>query len=176
MCIRDRLWTALITFILVPFTGLVTADGLIAAGFGNPVTMQVCFILMLFSALSATEIPIKITNRLLGLQICQGKPWVFFGVLLLACWFVSLLAGGIVALIIIYEILISLCKNYGLERYGKTSTFLFMGVLLAACLGQMCIPVKGMPLILIAMYKAMDATAVFPTLTYMILDVYKRQN
>ena len=82
----DMLWTSLMVFVLVPFTGLITADGLITAGFGNVVVMQVCFILMLFSVVSNTEIPSKITNKLLGMKICTGKPWVFVGVLLFATW------------------------------------------------------------------------------------------
>lgn len=164
----DMLWTALAAFILVPFTGLQTADGLIVAGFGNVIVMQVCFILMLFSVLSTTDIPRKITNYLLSMKICRGRPWVFFSVLMLATWIVSFLAGGVVGLLILFEIVITLCKEYGIERYTKTSTFLFMGILLADCLGQMCLPVKGMPLILIAMYQAMDPTAVFPTVTYMV--------
>ena len=166
----DMLWTALAVFILVPFTGLQTADGLITAGFGNVIVMQVCFILMLFSVLSTTEIPRKITNYLLSLKICLGKPWVFFAVLMLATWIVSFLAGGVVGLLILFEIVITLCKDYGIERYTKTSTFLFMGILLADCLGQMCLPVKGMPLILMAMYKAMDPSIVFPTVTYMLFS------
>lgn len=167
----DMLWTALLVFVLVPFTGLITANGLITAGFGNVVVMQVCFILMLFSVMTSTKIPGKITNRLLGLSICQGRPWVFFGVLIFATWLVSMIAGGIVTLIIVFPILISVCQDYQIERYGKSSTFLFMGVLLADCIGQMCIPVRGMPLILMAMYQAMDPTAVFPTGIYMIFAV-----
>lgn len=166
----NMLWTALAVFILVPFTGLITADGLISTGFGNPIVMQVCFILMLFATLSTTSIPLKLTNSLLGLKICQGRPWVFFCVLLFATWVVSFIAGGVVGLLMLYEILISLCKNYGIERYSKSATFLFMGVLLADCLGQMCMPVKGMPLILMAMYKAVDPTAVFPYGAYMIFS------
>lgn len=38
----DMLQTALLVLVLVPFTGLITADGLISAGFGNVITMQVC--------------------------------------------------------------------------------------------------------------------------------------
>ena len=167
----DMLWTALMVFVLVPFTGLITADGLITAGFGNVIVMQVCFILMLFSVMNDTAIPGKITNRLLSLSICQGHPWIFFGVLMLAAWLVSFLAGGVVGLLIIFPILISVCQDYGIERYGKSSTFLFMGVLLADCVGQMCMPVKGMPLILMAMYKAVDQTAVFPIGRYMVFSV-----
>ena len=100
----DMLWTALLVFVLVPFTGLITANGLITAGFGNVVVMQVCFILMLFSVMTSTKIPGKITNRLLGLSICQGRPWVFFGVLIFATWLVSMIAGGIVTLIIVFPI------------------------------------------------------------------------
>lgn len=167
----DMLWTSLMVFVLVPFTGLITADGLITAGFGNVVVMQVCFILMLFSVVSNTEIPSKITNKLLGMKICTGKPWVFVGVLLFATWVVSWIAGGVIGLLVLFPIVISLCEDYNIERYGKSSTTLFMGVLLADCLGQMCMPVKGMPLILMAMYKAIDPNAVFPIATYMVFSI-----
>lgn len=167
----DMLWTALMVFVLVPFTGLITANGLIIAGFGNAVVMQVCFILMLFSVMTSTKIPSKITNRLLVLSICQGRPWVFFGVLVFAAWLVSMIAGGIVTLVILFPILISVCQDYQIERYSKSSTFLFMGVLLADCIGQMCIPVRGMPLILMAMYQAIDPAAIFPTGIYMVFAI-----
>ncbi len=167
----DMLQTALLVLVLVPFTGLITADGLISAGFGNVITMQVCFVLMLFSVMTQTEIPLKITNRLLGMKICLGRPWVFFGVLMFATWLVSLIAGGIIPLFIVFPIVISLCEEYGLERYGKTSTTLFIGVLLADCIGQMCIPVRGMPLILMTMYKTVDSAAVFPIATYMVFAI-----
>ena len=39
--------TSILAFILIPFTGLVTANGLLIAGFGNIVTLQVLFVLML---------------------------------------------------------------------------------------------------------------------------------
>ena len=71
------LWTALVAFILVPFTGLTTSNELVASGFGNTVVVQVILILMMFAALEKTAIPSKITNILLGLKVCQGRPWFF---------------------------------------------------------------------------------------------------
>ena len=46
-----------------------------------------------------------------------------------------------------------------------------MGLLLAICVGQIVIPVKGMPLILLSLYQAMDPTAVFPTMPYLIFAI-----
>lgn len=160
--------TSLLAFILTPFTGITTANGFLMSGFGNIVTLQVLFVIMLFAVMNTTEIPLKITNSLLGSKICQGKPWIFFGILMFATWLVSFIAGGVIPLFIVFPIVISLCEEYNIERYSKTSTMLFMGVLLADCIGQMCMPIKGMPIILMSLYQTVDPTAVFPLGIYMI--------
>ena len=55
-------WTTLVVLIFVPLTGIITADALISAGFGNPITLRIGFVIMLFSVMTETQITVKISN------------------------------------------------------------------------------------------------------------------
>ena len=164
----DMLWTSLMMFFLVPFTGLLTMDEYIIAGFGNTVVMQVCFITMLMSIIADTDVAPKLANRILAMKICEGRPWVFFGALVFATYLISYVAGGVVGLILMMGILNGLMKTYNIAPYSKTATLIIIGILIPDCLGQMCLPVRGMPLILLSLYQTFDPSFVTPVVSYIV--------
>lgn len=143
-------------------------DDILLKGFGNTTTVMVILGMMLFAVLAQTQISQKIAGKLLNLRIAQGRPWIFFTILVFTAWIVALLAAGVVAILILIPIVTAICDECGYERFHKTATIMYIGVSLGAVMGGLTIPVRGMPIYLLAMFKSMYPDAAIPFLSYFI--------
>lgn len=161
-------WTGFTMIIVSSIIGIVSMDDILLKGFGNTTTIMVILGMMLFAILAQTQISKKIAGRLLNLKIAQGRPWVFFAILVFTAWIVAFLAAGIVAILIMIPIITAICEECGYERFHKTTTIMYIGVALGAVLGGLTIPVRGMPIYLLAMFKSMYPDVAIPFLNYFI--------
>ena len=154
------LWPSILAMIALILTNSITLDELYVQSFGNLTFLMVLFMWILCNVLTQAQISDKIAIKILSLKIVDGKPWVFFAVSMLAAWVVFMLLGGIVPLLIFFPIIGGICVKFGYPAFHKTTTFLLFGILVASCLGQMCLPIMGTPLALLGIYMSMDQTFV----------------
>lgn len=126
---------------------------------------------VLSAVLSNAKISDVLAAKMMSLKVSDKKPWAFFTILMFTAWVCSIFLGGIVPIIIFSPIIIEFCLQFGYKPYEKTPTFMFFGVLLASCLGQMCLPIQGTPLTLYAIYHAMDQTFVMNFGAFLLFSI-----
>lgn len=165
------LWTSLLTFLALSMTSVITIGEIFVRGFGNNVFMMVFFMWILSAALSEARISDILAAKLMSLKISDKKPWIFFAVLMLSSWLCSIFLGGIIPIILFSPIIAKVSLQFGYKPYEKTPMFMFFGVLLASCLGQMCLPIQGTALSLYAIYQAMDQTFSIDFGTYLLFSI-----
>lgn len=165
------LWTSILTFVALSLTSVITINDVFVQGFGNNVFMMVFFMWVLSAVLSNAKISDVLAAKMMSLKISDKKPWAFFTILMFTAWVCSIFLGGIVPIIIFSPIIIEFCLQFGYKPYEKTPTFMFFGVLLASCLGQMCLPIQGTPLTLYAIYHAMDQTFVMNFGAFLLFSI-----
>lgn len=161
-------YVAFIMLLLASFVGLFPMDEFLVAGFSNTTTITLILSMAMFSVIGKTQISQKMAGLMLNSKISQGRPWIFYSLVVFATWMVSFIGGGIIAMILLFPIITAICEECGYERYSKSATLLYLGCGMGAVLGALTIPVRGMPLYLLGMFKMIYPDAAIPFLTYFI--------
>ena len=131
----DLMWTSLLGFVLLQFTGYMKLLPALSAGIGNSTLMMVFVLLAYATALQQIGASDVIAAWVMRQKIFIGHPMVLVFGLLFASAFINLIGGGMACIFIIWDLIRSICKANGMADNDTVKGFLMSMTLYCGMIG-----------------------------------------
>lgn len=131
----DLMWTSLLGFVLLQFTGYMKLLPALSAGIGNS-TLMMIFILLAFAiALNEVGASDIIAAWVVSRKVFIGRPLTLVFGLLFGIALISASGGGIACIFIIWDLIRSICKANGMADNDTVKGFLMSMTLYCGMIG-----------------------------------------
>lgn len=195
--ITSEIWPSLITFFLLPFTGLIDLAGVLAASWGSDVGLFMILLMVLVAFLEATGTTSYVAAFLMTRKILAGHPWRLIFMIFLVAWLLSTFCGNFPGMLITWGFIYKICDVLGYKPFDKFANLLIFGVAVMGALSLSSVPWANNALVILNAYMASTGdsvnyahyllysvpVAIFSILGYMLLckvvfrlDVSRLQN
>ncbi len=164
------LWPSLLGLGALALCDCANITDVLAASFGNNVTILMIFILALVGVVEIAGIPDYIIQWIMTRRIIEGRPWLFTIIILIGTYITSVMAA-IVAAFLFWSILYKLFEDIGYKKGDKYPKLLIFGVAYATCLGTFLMPFQGMGLLLTGTMQSAIANSTMPYFPYIIVNL-----
>lgn len=136
-------WPSLFSMVALGFTGYDTPPNIIAAGIGHPTVLFTIFVCIFVEYCRASGLNDTMAKWLLSRNLFIGRPWIFFFVILIGTFVISIAVGAVGAVFIISGILYTMCEEIGYEKGNSFPAYLLAGVCIAGVLSFAASPWLG---------------------------------
>ena len=154
------LWPSVVAILALGFTGYTTPQGALQSAFTNPNVLYVLFLFIFVGFLKHSEIITYISSRIVRLKIAKGRPWVL-AFLLIECTYISAaFVDVIAAVLIVWEILYSICNTVNVKGENAFVRFNVAGVILAANCGAVLFQFRFPFVMLAGTFEAISGISV----------------
>lgn len=162
------IWPSILGFIALGLSGAMPMNQLLAAGYGNDIFPMMLMMFTVMKVIEANGVGGYIANKIIGLKVLRGRPWLFTFAMLLGCFLVSTFAGGIfIAVLMFWAIFYGIFEKFGYQRYEKYPVLMIIGVMFVCCFSLIVFPFKGNSIMLIATFMSMTNGLEIDFLKYM---------
>jgi len=101
----DAVTSSLVSIIMLAFSAYGTVDQVIAACFGNSVTVQVFFLMIFMGGLTNRRLTDYIGRWILTRKVIEGRPWVFTIAILTGTYVMSVFIGAFTPILLFWPVL-----------------------------------------------------------------------
>ena len=136
-------WPSLFSMVALGFTGYDTPPNIIAAGVGHPTVLFTIFVCIFVEYCRASGLNDTMAKWLLSRKLFIGRPWIFFFVILIGTFAISIAVGAVGAVFIISGILYTMCEEIGYKKGNSFPAYLLAGVCIAGVLSFAASPWLG---------------------------------
>ena len=140
----DFIWPSLLGIIAVGLSGYMTMDAAFKTAFGDQTVLLVFFVFALAAYLTATGLCRTIAYWFISRKACIGRPYVFFSLLMLACYVIGGTVGTMGAIVIGWAVVYEICEIIGFEKGDKFPIAALIGVVLTSMLGATVFPFRAL--------------------------------
>ena len=131
----DLMWTSLLGFVLLQFTGYMKLLPALSAGIGNS-TLMMIFVLLAFAiALNEVGASDIIAAWVVSRKVFIGRPLTLVFGLLFGTALISAAGGGMACIFIIWDLIRSICKANGMADNDTVKGFLMSMTLYCGMIG-----------------------------------------
>ena len=131
----DLMWTSLLGFVLLQFTGYMKLLPALSAGIGNS-TLMMIFVLLAFAiALNEVGASDIIAAWVVSRKVFIGRPLTLVFGLLFGTALISAAGGGMACIFIIWDLIPSICKANGMADNDTVKGFLMSMTLYCGMIG-----------------------------------------
>ena len=172
----SSLWPSLLGLIFIALSGyggpgFAGFKGVFLNAFGADTVLLTLFAMVLFGAMDEAGCTRYIARWLLTRKMINGRPYIFFGVVLFTSYVLSTLVSPITGLILMWPITLRIMEAVGIERCDKIWPYFFVGMFAVMTLGQPFFPFMGAQLVVLSAFDKMTAGAMpVPFFQYMVLN------
>ncbi len=166
------LWTtinptvaSLVSISMLAFSDYAPAAGILTASFGNPIVVQMFFLMIFMGGLTNRRLTVYIARWIMTRKIIEGRPWVFTFVMLFGTFLMSAFILAFAPVFLFWPVLYGIFEDIG---YKKTDTYpklMIVGVVMAALIGFPVPPYMANSLALLGSYRGLLKN--FPSLQSM---------
>ena len=150
----DPIISSILSIFLVGLTGYSTMNEVLTATFGNPILVQVLFLLTAINCLIENNLTEYCGRFFLTRKICLGRPWVLAFFIMLGSMLMGAFMGGFTPIFLFCPILYDIFETVGLKKHDKFPTIMLILVTVATLLGFPIPPFMGNGLALISNYAS----------------------
>ncbi len=136
--VGSGVWASLATLVLLPFTGIMTAAGVLAAGFGSDTFVLTLVMFIMTAYLEQVGVTEVIAAFLLTRKSLQGHPWRIVFMITFVAYVLGVLGGCVMAILLTWGFVYKICDMLGYGPHDKFSNTLIYGVVVG---GMLCMPV-----------------------------------
>lgn len=136
-------WPSLFSMVALGFTGYDTPPNIIAAGVGHPTVLFTIFVCIFVEYCRASGLNDTMAKWLLSRKLFIGRPWIFFFVILIGTFAISIAVGAVGAVFIISGIFYTMCEKIGYKKGNSFPAYLLAGVCIAGVLSFAASPWLG---------------------------------
>ena len=156
----DPMWSSILCIAAIGLSSYAPMAGVLSTTFGNPVVVQMLFMMIYTGALVHEKVTLYIGRWFLTRKIVEGRPWLFTFVICLASYVLSLLMGApFTPIFLFWPILYGIFQQLGLTRDDKYSKLAVILVVFASMIGFPVPPYVSNPLALLGNYRGISAAA-----------------
>lgn len=152
--VSSEVWPSLLTFLLLPFTGMATLEIVLAASWGSDTGMVMVLMLPIITFLEQTGATKCIASYMLTRKFVKGHPWRLLFMIFFVGWVLCTFVGTLPGMLITWSFIYNICHIVGEERYSKFANLLIFGVCVMGAIGLSSLPFKNNALVILNAYMA----------------------
>ena len=149
----DPSTSSLICICMLALSDYAPAGQVIAGWFGNPVVIQMLFIMIFMAGLTNKKLTLYIGRWIITRKFLEGKPWVFTFAILFGTFIMSAFTNAFAPIFLFWPILYSVFEDVGFTKQDKYPKLLIHGVVIAALIGFPVPPYMSNGLALLSNYR-----------------------
>lgn len=157
---QSEIWPSLLTFVLLPFTGLVNLTGVLGLTWGTDVFLIIIFMMILVGYLESSGATVYVASFLMSRKFLLGHPWRLIFMLFLVAWLLSAFCGNFPGMLITWGFIYSICNTLGYKPYEKFPNMLVFGVGVMGALSLSALPWAGNSLVILNAYAGSSGTMI----------------
>ncbi len=148
----DPVWSSLLSVFMIGISSYAPMNQVLASAFGNPVVIQMFFLMIVMNAMVYNKLTAYIGRFFLTMKINSGRPWVFTGMLMIGAMLMSAFVGPFSPIFLFWPVLYDIFESIGIKKGEKYPTIMLILVAIATLLGFPVPPYSGNSLALIGNY------------------------
>lgn len=164
-------WTSMLSIGLLAFSGVCSANTILANSFGNSTTVICIGTLILCVALDENGVTKLIANWFITRKMISKRPYMFLFMFLLANLLITYFMEATAVSIIFVALARSILDSLGYTKNDKFSKALYFGVLWITCVGNGATPIgHPVPLLMLNSLSTVTGESV-SWLKYMMVGI-----
>ena len=161
----DPLTSSLWAIVMLALSDLAPVGAVITAVFGNPVVVQMFFLMIFMGGLTNRRLTAYIGRWILTRKFIEGRPWVFTITVLVGAYVLAVFIGAFAPIFLFWPILYGVFEDVGFKKTDKFPRMLVLAVVIAALCGFPVPPYMANGLALLGNYRGLLQN--FPALAAM---------
>lgn len=158
--ITSEIWPSLLTFLLLPFTGLVNLSGVLSISWGSDMALMMVFMMVFVAYLESSGTTTYIASFLMTRKILVGHPWRLIFMIFLIAYLISSFCGNFPGMLITWSFVYSISRELGYKPYDKFPSLLVFGIAVMGALSLSAVPWANNALVILNSYAATSGTPV----------------
>ena len=158
----DPLTSSFISLTMLCTCGFAPCAQVLQTTFGNPVVVQMFFLMVFMQGVTERRITVYIARWLMTRKIIEGKPWMFTIVMLLGTYVISVFLGAFTPILLFWPVLYGVFADVGYKPGDKYPTVMLIALVVVALLGFPVPPYMSNGLALLGNFRGLLAN--FPAL------------
>ncbi|WP_051688332.1 SLC13 family permease [Desulfofalx alkaliphila] len=150
--VSSETWPSLLTFVLIPATGVIPFKDFITAGWGTETALFIVLMFILVKFLEEQGVSQFIAAWMLKRKFLQGHPWRMFFMILLVAYLICSLINIFVGIFLVWGVVYSISKSLGFKPYDKFPTVVIFGVAVMGALSLTAMPWGTNSIVLLAFF------------------------
>lgn len=131
----DPTVSSLISIAMIAYSDYAAAGAVLASWFGNPVVVQMIFLMIFTGGLTNRKLTVYIGRWIMTRKFIEGKPWVFTAVICFATFIMSTFIGCFAPIFLFWPIINNVCEEIGFTKEDKYPKQMLMAVVMASMCG-----------------------------------------
>lgn len=152
--ISASVWPSLLTFALLPFTGLTNLAGVMALSWGSDTVLFMVFMMAIISFMEATGATAYMASWLMSRKMLAGHPWRLIFMIMLAGWALSTFCGNFPGMLITWGFIYQICDILGYKPFDKFPNLMIFGVTVMGAISLSTLPWSMNALVILGSYTA----------------------
>lgn len=152
----DPVIASLLAIFMIGVSDYAPMGQVLSGTFGNPMVVQIFFLMVLMSALQTNRISAYIGRFCMTRKIMIGRPWVFTAVMFISSVLIAGFVGAFSPIFLFWPILYEVFNDIGMEPYEKYPTLMVILIPVACAIGFTIPPYMSNGLALITNYATIS--------------------
>ncbi len=131
----DPLTSSLISFCMLGLSDYAPAAKIIGEAFGNPVVVQMFFLMVFIAGLTNRGLTVYIARWLMTRKFVERKPWVFTFVMLYGSFLMSAFINAFAPILLFWPVLYGVFAEVGFTKEDKYPKVMLIAIVIAALIG-----------------------------------------
>lgn len=148
----DPVWSSLWSIFMVGVSSFAPMPAVLKDAFGNPVVVQLLFLMAVMNALVHNKLTAYIGRFFLTLKINNGRPWVFTTMIMFGAMLMAAFVGPFSPIFLFWPILYDIFQEIGMKKGEAYPTIMLILVAIGTLAGFPVPPYSSNGLALISNY------------------------
>ncbi len=153
----DAITSSILAIFMVGISGSSDMNSVLTSTFGNPILVQVMFLLLVINTLIENRLTEYCGRFFLTRKICLGRPWMLVFFIMIGCVLMGAFMGGFTPIFLFGPILYDIFETVGMKKFEKFPTIMLILVTIATLLGFPIPPFMGNGLALLSNYTTVTS-------------------
>ncbi|MBP3625335.1 MAG: SLC13 family permease [Peptococcaceae bacterium] len=158
--VSSSVWPSLLTFALLPFTGLTNLAGVMSLSWGSDTVLFMVFMMAIIAFLEATGTTAFMASWLMSRKMLEGHPWRLIFMILLCGWALSTFCGNFPGQLLTWGFIYQICDILGYKPFDKFPNLMIFGVTIMGAISLSTLPWSMNALVILGSYTASSGVAI----------------
>lgn len=156
----DPLWSSLLCIVMLGVSDYATMNQVLASFLGNPIVVQMFFIMVLMEALVYSKLTLYISRFFLTRRWIQGRPWLFTLTIILGAYVIGVFISPFTPILLFWPVMYDVFEQAGYNRMDEYPAISLILIVLASVAGFPVAPYMGNALALLSNYRTISGNIV----------------